>query len=131
MFTTNRQSQVASEPPAVFATDQKQLSHPFEIQNVERIFREYALIHIGAHEAPGIVTRQAIGHLGQVVRTKRQERSMLGNVTGAKCRARGFDHDTQLVVELGVQLVADRRRNRNLGPRPGRRNSPRSRSPRN
>ena len=112
MLATNRQGQVGIDLAPARGTDVQKLAHAIHIQRMERVLGEHALLDIGPHEPPRVIARQAIGHLGQIVRPKGQERRMLGDITGAQGRARGFHHHTQTEIEIRAGLGFDPRRNR-------------------
>jgi len=107
MFAADRNGDVGLVAAGALGADGNKLAHAVAVEDVERILGIDALVDIGAHEAAGIVARQPIGHLRQVVGAKGQEGGMLGDVAGAQRGARRLDHDAQPIGEILARLVAD------------------------
>jgi hypothetical protein len=85
-----RHVRVATAP--AFGGDQQQLAHAFDVERVERVVGQHALREVVAHEAPGIVAAEAVGHLREVVGAEAQERRRARDLARAQRRARRLDH---------------------------------------
>src|SRR5665213_1071395 len=77
---------------STFDGDADQFAHPFRIDRDERVLLEDAEPLIGADKARGIVARQAIGGLRQVVGAEAEEFRALGDLAGQQRGARQLDH---------------------------------------
>ena len=68
----------------------------------ERIVLEDLLVVVRAEELSGVVAREAVRHLSEVVRAEAEELRLVGDLGGGECGARDFDHRADLVVELDL-----------------------------
>src|SRR6478672_8155783 len=58
------------------------LPNPGLVKDLERVVRKDATIHVRGQEAAGIIPRQTIGSLGQVVCSKREELRLTSDFVG-------------------------------------------------
>src|SRR6476661_10860196 len=76
------------------------LANPGLVKDLEWIVGKDATVHIGGQEAAGIVSRQPISSLGEVVCSEGKELGLASDLVGGQRRARQLDHGTNGVVEL-------------------------------
>ncbi|MPL94795.1 hypothetical protein SDC9_40953 [bioreactor metagenome] len=112
MLAADRNRHVGARALAPRGTDQQQLPHPLDVEDVERILGKDPLVDIGRHEAPGIVARQAIGHLRQVIGAEGQEMRVLGDLARPQRGPRRLHHHAEAIGELGLHLGAHGGRHR-------------------
>ena len=97
--------------PSAPSTPVGLLSDAGLIETGKRIALVDLLVVVRAEELAGIVTAEAEGHLGQVVRAEGEEVRFLGDLVRGQSGARDLDHGADLVLHgaagLGDQLVSD------------------------
>jgi hypothetical protein len=79
VLTADTELQLVLGGAAFFGGDADHLSHPFDIDRHERVFRQNPRIDILRQELAGVVARQAEHRLGQIVGAETEEIGNLGD----------------------------------------------------
>src|SRR4030065_216528 len=84
------------------------LSPPLLVDAGEGILRQDVLLQV-FHQDPrlGVVARDAVGRLSQIVRAEREEFGITGNLIRRQSGARDLDHRAELVVDLSALFLHD------------------------
>ena len=107
--------QARAEGTALVHADLHQLADGLGVDGLERVGVENLVPEVVAHEGTDVITAEAEGHLGKVVRAEAEELGLTGHAVGGEGSTRDFDHRTELVVDerthhgldLGLDLLAD------------------------
>jgi len=79
--------------PAALDRHAHQLAHALDVEHLERVALEDALLEVVGEELPlRVVAGEAEGRLGEVVRPEREEVRQLCDLVGAHAGPRQFDH---------------------------------------
>ena len=82
MLAADAELQVRPLRPSALDGDAHQFPHPFDVESDEGVMLDDALLAVNLDETAGVVARQAIGRLGQVVGAKAEELGGLGDIAG-------------------------------------------------
>ena len=79
-----------------------QLAHTGLIQFGKRIIFKNLGIIVSIQELTCIITGESIRHLSQIIRTKAEELSFLGNLVSRQSCSGNLDHGTNLILQVNI-----------------------------
>src|SRR5437870_8590485 len=93
---------------AALDRDPHQVADAADVERLERVLLEHAVLEIRREELPlGVVTREAKRRLREIVRPEGEEIGLLGDLVRADACARELDHRPAQVVDVRRLLVRD------------------------
>ena len=106
MFATDAELEVGLLRPATLDRDPHQLADALDVERLERVLLEHAVLEVMRQElALGVVAREAERRLREVVRPEGEEVGLLGDLVGADAGPWELDHRSAEVLDLGRLLL--------------------------
>ena len=109
MLATNSKLHAPSRPPSIGTGDLHEASNAGSIEGRKGIVGHDLLVDVLGNKAAAVVAADAVGRLGQVVRTEAKELGSLGNFPSGESGTGQLDHGAHQVGHAEALLLEDLR----------------------